>query len=59
MNNHHLACTHTFSAEQANIYCAPPISLLTCLLDKLDKPDHPPAQYLFNGELIIRGSTTL
>ena len=32
---------------------------VTCLLDKLDKPDHPPAQYLFNGELIIRGSTTL
>lgn len=32
---------------------------MACLLDKLANPGHQPAQYLFNGELIIRGSTTL
>ncbi len=30
-----------------------------CLLDKLSNSAHEPAQYLFNGELIVRGSTTL
>lgn len=30
-----------------------------CLLEKLDNPDKAPTQYLFNGELLIRNSTTL
>lgn len=30
-----------------------------CLLEKLENPDKPPMQYLFNGELLIRKSTTL
>ncbi|MCL2899883.1 LacI family DNA-binding transcriptional regulator [Brenneria tiliae] len=32
---------------------------VTCLLNKLDNPEYPPAQHLFSGELIIRGSTSL
>ena len=30
-----------------------------CLLEKLENPEKPPAQHLFNGELIVRNSTTL
>ncbi|KLN47165.1 LacI family transcriptional regulator [Providencia rettgeri] len=30
-----------------------------CLLEKLENPDKAPTQYLFNGELLIRKSTTL
>lgn len=32
---------------------------VTCLLEKLADPEKEPTQYLFNGELLVRNSTTL